>query len=112
MVFSVKVRLVAAGKNHSLCVEDWDTEEDGDACTTNTHTNRVFSWGFGGYGRLGHNRSDDEHVPREIVVFSIPKTAPVGGNGVARPVNNQKQIRSIAAGSQVSCAIAAGAQVQ
>lgn len=33
---------VAAGKNHSMCLSD------------DASGNRVFSWGFGGYGRLGH----------------------------------------------------------
>ena len=31
--------------------------------------NRIFSWGFGGYGRLGHNEPKDELVPRLIKVF-------------------------------------------
>jgi hypothetical protein len=31
-------RVVGAGKNHSVCVEDWDNEG----------LNRVFSFGFGG----------------------------------------------------------------
>jgi alpha-tubulin suppressor-like RCC1 family protein len=41
----VKVRSVAAGRNHSVCIEDWDDCSKG--------SGRVFSWGFGGYGRLG-----------------------------------------------------------
>lgn len=43
---AVKVVKVAAGKNHSVCVED------------ETSGGRVFSWGFGGYGRLGHRSAD------------------------------------------------------
>lgn len=39
---SLKFVKVAAGKNHCICVSD------------DTSGNRVFSWGFGGYGRLGH----------------------------------------------------------
>ncbi|CAM9794178.1 unnamed protein product, partial [Phaeothamnion confervicola] len=30
---------------------------------------RVFSWGFGGYGRLGHNAQDDEMTPRSITML-------------------------------------------
>ena len=56
----IKIVGVAAGKNHSLCIE---SSEDGSL-------NRVFSWGFGGYGRLGHNGTDDELYPVEIATFS------------------------------------------
>lgn len=31
---------------------------------------RVFSWGFGGYGRLGHADTKDEMVPRMLQFFS------------------------------------------
>ena len=30
---------------------------------------RVFTWGFGGYGRLGHSETKDEHVPRLVKGF-------------------------------------------
>ncbi|KAH8042714.1 hypothetical protein HPB51_025546 [Rhipicephalus microplus] len=33
---------------------------------------RCFSWGFGGYGRLGHNEPKDEMVPRLIKAFEGP----------------------------------------
>ena len=41
---SVFIKSVACGKNHSLCVED---------STREGSLNRLFSFGFGGYGRLG-----------------------------------------------------------
>jgi len=66
-VGDVKVVSVAAGKNHSLCIE---TDRDGGL-------NRVFSWGFGGYGRLGHNGADDEFYPLEISTFSGHRNAPM-----------------------------------
>lgn len=31
---------------------------------------RVFTWGFGGYGRLGHQQPKDEHVPRLLAFFN------------------------------------------
>jgi alpha-tubulin suppressor-like RCC1 family protein len=34
--------------------------------------NRAFSWGFGGFGRLGHNEQRDEHVPRLIKFLEPP----------------------------------------
>jgi alpha-tubulin suppressor-like RCC1 family protein len=34
--------------------------------------NRVFTWGFGGYGRLGHDENKDEWVPRLLKFFDGP----------------------------------------
>jgi len=33
---------------------------------------RVFTWGFGGYGRLGHSEQKDEHTPRMVQLFDRP----------------------------------------
>ncbi|XP_033107649.1 protein RCC2-like isoform X2 [Anneissia japonica] len=33
---------------------------------------RVFTWGFGGYGRLGHQGPKDEAVPRILKPFDMP----------------------------------------
>ena len=33
---------------------------------------RVFSWGFGGYGRLGHSDPKDVMVPQSIQFFAGP----------------------------------------
>ena len=33
---------------------------------------RVFTWGFGGYGRLGHSEQKDEHTPRLVEIFARP----------------------------------------
>lgn len=49
-----RVIAVACGHNHTLAVDS-----DGIA----------FSWGFGGYGRLGHKVQQDEHKPRPIESF-------------------------------------------
>ena len=35
--------------------------------------NRAYSWGFGGYGRLGHSETGNELVPRMIKFFDGPK---------------------------------------
>ena len=35
--------------------------------------NRAFSWGFGGYGRLGHSQTSDEQVPRLIKFLDGPR---------------------------------------
>ena len=49
-----KVLKIASGNNHSLAL-------DGDG--------HLYSWGFGGYGRLGHNIQRDEFAPRRIEFF-------------------------------------------
>ena len=40
---------VSCGVNHSCAIDDQQ---------------RLFTWGFGGYGRLGHNDTKDEFIPR------------------------------------------------
>lgn len=53
----VKVVQVACGTNHTLAL---DAE------------GKVWSWGFGGYGRLGHKTPQDELRPRKIEAFAGP----------------------------------------
>ncbi|KAH6932478.1 hypothetical protein HPB50_006292 [Hyalomma asiaticum] len=48
---------VASGLNHTIALDE---------------RKRCFSWGFGGYGRLGHNEPKDEMVPRLIKAFEGP----------------------------------------
>ncbi|BET00283.1 Regulator of chromosome condensation (RCC1) repeat [Nesidiocoris tenuis] len=45
---------VACGTNHTIALDS---------------KRRIFSWGFGGYGRLGHAEPKDEMVPRLIKFF-------------------------------------------
>ena len=58
---SLKWRSCAAGRNHSILVEDWED---------NRGFNRIFTFGTGAYGRLGHSITADEHTPRELMAFS------------------------------------------
>ena len=37
-----------------------------------TEDGRVYSWGFGGYGRLGHDNPADLLEPKELLTFSEP----------------------------------------
>uniref|UniRef100_A0A8C4X2D4 Regulator of chromosome condensation 2 n=1 Tax=Eptatretus burgeri TaxID=7764 RepID=A0A8C4X2D4_EPTBU len=62
-VSNVLVKDMACGANHTLALD--------------VHK-RVFSWGFGGYGRLGHAEPRDEMVPRFVKALDRP------GHGVAR----------------------------
>lgn len=86
----IKIKCVAAGKNHSVCLEEWESNG----------LNRVFSFGFGGYGRLGHTVNIDEVCPREITTFQ----SIVAGQQIP-PTNPQKQIHQIVAGSTFSMAL-------
>lgn len=56
-VTDVEIRDIAAGINHSIALDS---------------KKRVFTWGFGGYGRLGHNEPKDEMVPRKLGYFDGP----------------------------------------
>jgi alpha-tubulin suppressor-like RCC1 family protein len=74
----IKIVAVAAGKNHSMCLEQDPVEDNAFLVSDETKSTepstavpRVFSWGFGGYGRLGHNCADDEKFPREISQFKF-----------------------------------------
>merc|ERR1712029_1000869 len=46
-----KIVKISCGPQHTVVVDD---------------TNKAYSWGFGGYGRLGHSETGDELVPRLI----------------------------------------------
>lgn len=52
----VKIVDFACGNNHTVAIDS---------------KNRAFSWGFGGFGRLGHAEQKDEMVPRLIKFFDI-----------------------------------------
>ncbi|XP_064120130.1 protein RCC2 homolog [Macrobrachium nipponense] len=53
-VTDVQIVDVACGSNHTVAIDA---------------KKRAFSWGFGGYGRLGHAEPKDEYVPRLIKYF-------------------------------------------
>lgn len=55
---TIKIQDIVAGKHHALALEAPST-----ASTVGT---RIFSWGCGNYGVLGHNRQKDEYYPRHI----------------------------------------------
>ncbi|CAN6463658.1 unnamed protein product [Victoria cruziana] len=52
---------VACGTNHTVAV-------DSNGC--------VYTWGFGGYGRLGHREPKDEWVPRLVETFQKQNVLP------------------------------------
>ncbi|XP_039124804.1 protein RCC2 [Dioscorea cayenensis subsp. rotundata] len=62
---------VACGTNHTVAVDS---------------SGFVYTWGFGGYGRLGHREQKDEWVPRLVEVFQkrnvLPPNAVVSAGSV------------------------------
>lgn len=61
--FDIRIQGIACGKHHSLALEAprKDTENS---------TSRVFSWGCGDYGVLGHGVQADEYFPRVVASLS------------------------------------------
>ncbi|KAM7351611.1 protein RCC2 isoform 1-T2 [Cochliomyia hominivorax] len=57
---NVQIVDFACGNNHTVAIDS---------------KKRVYSWGFGGFGRLGHAEPKDEMVPRHVKFFDI------GGRG-------------------------------
>jgi alpha-tubulin suppressor-like RCC1 family protein len=62
---------VACGANHTVAVDS---------------NGYVYTWGFGGYGRLGHREQKDEWAPRRVDVFQrhnvLPSNAIVSAGAV------------------------------
>jgi len=53
-----KITKISCGLNHTVAIDD---------------KFKAYSWGFGGYGRLGHAETADEMVPRLISALSGPR---------------------------------------
>lgn len=56
-VDDVHIISVACGANHTIVMDD---------------KKRCYTWGFGGYGRLGHAEPKDEMIPRLVKFFDGP----------------------------------------
>lgn len=56
----IRLQDITCGKHHAMAIE---------APAKNASGTRVFSWGSGNYGCLGHNRQQDEYFPRHIDAF-------------------------------------------
>lgn len=63
----IRVQDIACGKHHALALE---------APASNAKGTRLFSWGCGNYGCLGHSRQHDEYFPRQVEAF------PLGATGI------------------------------
>ncbi|KAJ8446308.1 hypothetical protein Cgig2_005839 [Carnegiea gigantea] len=64
---------VACGTNHTVAVDS---------------NGYVYTWGFGGYGRLGHREQKDEWVPRRVDVFTRQNVLPPDAVVSAGAVNS------------------------
>lgn len=67
----LRFQSIACGKNHTVAVEanyneGDDDDDDGDSSANRL---RVFSWGCGNYGVLGHGIQSDEYFPRDIAAL-------------------------------------------
>lgn len=70
----IRLQDIACGKHHALALE---------APASNATGTRLFSWGCGNYGCLGHNRQHDEYFPRLVEAFPKGMTGTklaAGGN--------------------------------
>lgn len=75
IIDDVKIVDVSCGVNHTIARDSKD---------------RLFTWGFGGYGRLGHHQPKDELIPRLVSFFK------------------GKSVSSIHAGATYSMAVSGG----
>jgi alpha-tubulin suppressor-like RCC1 family protein len=62
----IRLQEIACGKHHTIAIE---------APASNVKGTRIFSWGCGNYGTLGHGRQHDEYFPRQIEGFPRGATA-------------------------------------
>lgn len=68
-----KVTKVACGHNHTVCVDE---------------QGKIWTWGFGGYGRLGHKVQKDEFTPKMVEIQGgdrnlIPADAVLGAGSTS-----------------------------
>ncbi|XP_022137402.1 protein RCC2 homolog [Momordica charantia] len=68
-----KIVKVACGTNHTVAVDS---------------NGFVYTWGFGGYGRLGHREQKDEWAPRRVDVFQRKNVLPPDAIVSAGSVNS------------------------
>ncbi len=62
----IRLQDIACGKHHTVALE---------APASNAKGTRIFSWGCGNYGCLGHSRQHDEYFPRQVEAFPKSVTA-------------------------------------
>lgn len=61
----IRLQDISCGKHHALALE---------APNKNGGGTRIFSWGSGNYGCLGHGRQQDEYFPRHVELFPTGMT--------------------------------------
>merc|ERR1712194_90852 len=90
----IRLNRIVCGKNHAMAIEaDWNSQFP---CNK-----RVFSWGCGNFGCLGHGVQSDQYYPRQMSFFR---------NGFF--ANNSHDVTAMACGNQsIFCSTALGANV-
>jgi alpha-tubulin suppressor-like RCC1 family protein len=91
---TILIDKVACGRRHTVAVEKIPEYSDTDVSP------RVFSWGCGSYGCLGHGVQVDEHYPREI--GSLTSTIKMSINGAKAPNKKNPSFFSVSAGPSCS----------
>jgi alpha-tubulin suppressor-like RCC1 family protein len=61
----IRIGSISCGKNHTIAVEAPFSNKD-------VGCQRVFTWGCGGYGVLGHGEQVDQYTPQMVNVFTGP----------------------------------------
>ena len=65
----IRIGSISCGKNHTIAVEVPSKTKNGEA---KGPAARVFTWGSGAYGCLGHGQQVDEYTPRLISTLQGP----------------------------------------
>lgn len=81
----IKIQDIAAGKHHALALE---------APSKGNNGTRVFTFGCGNYGVLGHNRQKDEYYPRHVAFLprGITVTKLAGGASCSLALTSQGHV--------------------
>ena len=72
------IKKISCGPNHTVAVDE-NNKVDADTHQFETFTHlQAFSWGFGGYGRLGHSETADELVRTDSGLLSFSTKFRIG----------------------------------
>jgi alpha-tubulin suppressor-like RCC1 family protein len=66
----VRIGYIACGKHHTVAIEATCTTNSSDEAILPPPPPRVFTWGCGNYGCLGHGVQQDEYHPRLVATLS------------------------------------------
>lgn len=95
---TIMIDQVACGKHHTIAIEMMTSNID-----ATTDGPRVFSWGCGAYGCLGHGVQVDEYYPRMIgALVNVTKMTITKPGSQSNAAPAMKSIMSVSAGAGCS----------